>query len=441
MSETDFGKTEKSVYFSLCLDDSTNQTDVSQLLIFVRAIQSDFSTHEELLNLVSLHGTKKGSNIFEAVRNCVDIYGGFDKCSSIVTDGATEMTGEQKRFSGLLRKSGVKCPIFHCIIHQEALCEKSAQQSNCMKVVVKITNLIRWSNRSLSHRKFRSFLEETDASYRDLLLHSQIRWLSAGKCLERFFALRREIPLFLKDEISSDTTDLEQQMLNPTFLCELAFLTDITEHMNDLNMELQGKQQNVSNLFGHVNGFCNKLKLFKTAIERNDLTHFPCCEELAEELSNYEGSDFSTFVSNIKGTMEEFKTRFTDFRIMKNDVTLFHNLFTVVNEEQPAQLQLEICDSQAEPILSSMKERGMDLFKILPKENYPQLRYFGLRMSSMFGSTYLCESTFSNMKFIKSHYCCSLTDESLHFLRLGTTNITVDIPVLVKESDNPQSSH
>jgi hypothetical protein len=101
----------------LCFDDSTDQTDVSQLLIFVRAIQSDFSTDEELLNLVSLHGTTKGSDIFEAVSNCVDKYGGFDKCSSIVTDGAKTMVGEQKGFSGLLRKSGVKFPIFHYIIH------------------------------------------------------------------------------------------------------------------------------------------------------------------------------------------------------------------------------------------------------------------------------------------------------------------------------------
>jgi hypothetical protein len=116
--------------------------------------------------------------------------------------------------------------------------------------------------------------------------------------------LRREILLFLKEEISSDTTDLEQEMLNPIFLCELAFLMDITKHMNDLNMKLLGKQQNVSNLFGHVNGFRNKLKLFKTSIEWNDLTHFPCCKELAEEPSNYEGSDFSTFVSNNEGMME-----------------------------------------------------------------------------------------------------------------------------------------
>jgi hypothetical protein len=173
--------------------------------------------------------------------------------------------------------------------------------------------------------------------------------LSAGKCLERFFALGREIPLFLKDEISSDTIHLEQEMLNPTFLCELAFLTDITKHMNNLNMKLKGKQQNVSNLFGHTNGFCNKLKLFKTAIDRNDLTHFPCCKELAEELSNYEGSDFSTIVSNIEEKMEEFQTRFTDFEIMKNDIALFHNPFIVMSEEQPAQLQLELCDLQGDP--------------------------------------------------------------------------------------------
>jgi hypothetical protein len=54
----------------------------------------------------------------------------------------------------------------------------------------------------------------------------------------RLFALIREINLFLKDEISSDTTDLEQEMLNPAFLCVLAFLTDITKHMNDLNIKL-----------------------------------------------------------------------------------------------------------------------------------------------------------------------------------------------------------
>jgi hypothetical protein len=71
-----------------------------------------------LLNLVLLHGTTKGSDICEAVRNCVEKYGGFYNCSSIVTDEAKAMVGEQKEFSGRLRKSGVKFPIFHYIIRR-----------------------------------------------------------------------------------------------------------------------------------------------------------------------------------------------------------------------------------------------------------------------------------------------------------------------------------
>ena len=50
---------EKCCYFSLYWDETMNQTDVTQLLIFVRTVQSEFST-EELLNLCSLKGTTKG---------------------------------------------------------------------------------------------------------------------------------------------------------------------------------------------------------------------------------------------------------------------------------------------------------------------------------------------------------------------------------------------
>ena len=37
---------EKCCYFSLCFDKTTDQTDVTQLLIFIRTVQSDFSTQE-----------------------------------------------------------------------------------------------------------------------------------------------------------------------------------------------------------------------------------------------------------------------------------------------------------------------------------------------------------------------------------------------------------
>ena len=105
-------------YFSLALDESTDVTDVSQLLIFTRTIDSSFEVHEELLKLVSLHNTTKGTDIFDAVNTVVVDHGGFSKLSAVVTDGAPSMQGRRTGFVGLLRENGVNCPALHCIIHQ-----------------------------------------------------------------------------------------------------------------------------------------------------------------------------------------------------------------------------------------------------------------------------------------------------------------------------------
>jgi hypothetical protein len=205
---------DKCCNFSSCMDESTDQTDTSQLLIFIRATQSDFSTKEELLELC-FHGNTKGTDIYESVKKAVQKFGSFDKCSCIVTNGAKAVTGKQNGLAGLLRQNGVNCPLLHCIIHQEALCGKSIKQSYVMKTVVKITNLIRDGNKALSHRKFREFLQQIESSYGDLLLHSEVRWLSAGKCLERFFALISEIPIFLSENVKANTADLENQLHDP----------------------------------------------------------------------------------------------------------------------------------------------------------------------------------------------------------------------------------
>ena len=42
------------------------------------------------------------------------------------------MTGQGIGLAGILKNHGVNCPMFHCIIHQEALCAKSLQMSDVM---------------------------------------------------------------------------------------------------------------------------------------------------------------------------------------------------------------------------------------------------------------------------------------------------------------------
>lgn len=69
---------------------------------------------------------------------------------------------------------------YHCIIHQQALCAKTLNMKEIMDVSMKTPVLFgqRWL--------FRAYLEEADCNYTDLLLHTDVRWLSRGKFLQRF---------------------------------------------------------------------------------------------------------------------------------------------------------------------------------------------------------------------------------------------------------------
>ena len=157
--------------------------------------------------------------------------------------------------------------------------------------------------------KFISFLEEVKAEFSDIPQHSSVRWLSAGKTLQHFFALRKDILSFLQNEQLSNTELYQTQLQDRDFICSLAFLTDITAHLNVLNLSLQGKQQNISQLVGHIEAFRKKLLLFSANLRKNDLAHFPSCLELmADDME----SDFSCFVRKIESLSVEFENRFIE---------------------------------------------------------------------------------------------------------------------------------
>jgi hypothetical protein len=126
------------------------------------------------------------------------------------------------------------------------------------------------------------------------------------------------------------------------------------------------------------------------------------------------------FSSNTENIMQEFNSRFADFEDMRDSVVLFNTPLGVnIEEDQPTQFQLELCDLQAYPFLQTRVEKGLGFFKHLSFERFPTLCDFGLKITSMFGSTYLCESAFSDMTLIKSRYRSSLADGSLqHLVRL-----------------------
>lgn len=114
--------------------------------------------------------------------------------------------------------------------------------------------------------------------------------------------------------------------------------------------------------------------------------------------------------------------------MLRNDL-----IFIVKIEEQNIELQQELCDLQFDLSLKARSEKGIELFKILDVTTYPRLRNFGLRFFSMFGSTYLCECSFSKMKYIKTDRRSCLRDASLSSLmRISMSNMQVDISSVIE---------
>ena len=74
--------------FSLALDESTDEEDTAQLLIFIRGINRNFVITEELLGRESMKDTTTGKDLFEHAVHCFEKKNlSWNKIASITTDG------------------------------------------------------------------------------------------------------------------------------------------------------------------------------------------------------------------------------------------------------------------------------------------------------------------------------------------------------------------
>ena len=79
---------------------------------------------------------------------------------------------------------------------------------------------------------------------------------------------------------------------------------------------------------------------------------------------------------------------------------------------------MEIIDLQANDQIKDKYKEGnlVDFYKYLNAKEFPNLKQFACKFISMFGTTYMCEQTFSRMKYLKSNNRAYLSDDHLQSL-------------------------
>ena len=221
----------------------------------------------------------------------------------------------------------------------------------------------------------------------------------------------------------------------------------MTRHLNVVNTNLQGQNAVVSQLYSAIKAFGNKLQLFQRQLSQMQpyTTHFPSLQEIMTSFPERSFNEqMQRYVADITSLADEFQRRFQDFATIEKDIMLFSSPFSVDPDNAPGNLQLELIELQSDNEIRSRQQQLSlnDFYRQLDKERFKEIRTFAKKMLSLFGSTYLCEQTFSVMNFNKNRVRTRISDSHLRdIIRIKTSGIEPDLNYLLHSRSQFHPSH
>ncbi|CAM4581205.1 unnamed protein product [Lepidochelys kempii] len=213
---------------------------------------------------------------------------------------------------------------------------------------------------------------------------------------------------------------------------KIFFFCDITAALDDLNIQRQGKSQLLFRMCAAVKAFKMKLKVFTSQLSEGEMCHFPACAQRIPQHKRAKLED--KYTKHINLLIEEFDRRLTLSKEDDVQLKLVEDPFPVDPEEVPLDLRLEVIELQFLAVYQNRHRESslQDVYKSL--DNEKNLIEVALKTFGVFGSTYICEQTFSIMNMNKNKQRSSLTDDHLEdIVKISTSNMTPEYNKLVAE--------
>ncbi|CAG9836022.1 unnamed protein product [Diabrotica balteata] len=205
----------------------------------------------------------------------------------------------------------------------------------------------------------------------------------------------------------------------------VAFLKDILKYLNALNTELQENERLVCDLIQSLSAFRHKLDMFEKDIAQQKLIYFPTILEYNKN-KEYSEEDIVVFVKFLGDLRNEFASRFQYFEQVSKLSSFLKSPFEVNAAAEwtdvaaklfnlsKALLQMEFIELQEDLFLLVYKSVSTEEFwakHMLAK--YENCRQLTINLATMFGSRYMCETSFSKMNFLINKSRSRFTDAHL----------------------------
>lgn len=403
VKETLLLKIKKSNYFAIQIDETTDVTNMAQLICYVR-YEDGNTVGEDMLFCLNLPSHTTSDEIFGQLDRFIrENELNWEKCVGICTDGANAMAGVHKGVVTQVQQVSPKAKFIHCSLHREALVTKRcpAELKTVLNEAVKTVNFIK--SRALNSRLFHNLCDEMDSIHKQLLLHTEVRWLSRGRVISRVFELRHEILIFLSD------TDFQyrDRFSDELWLSRLAYLADIFSMLNDVNRKLQGSYNTPFQVMDKINSVKLKLSFAEGEAKKNKVSLFPSLESFVEEnellLNQAILNDISDHCSALHASFTKyFQEDLSSYSWIKNP---FADIEKIVQDSFPLKLKQELfelnCDSDLKEVFN--KTTLID-FWIQRRSEYGEIADKAVEFLLPFRTSYLCEAGFSHLLYIKNKY-------------------------------------
>lgn len=422
-------KVRQARFFSIQLDESTDISNLSQLLVFVRyPVQS--GVEEEFLFCKPVEMTTKAQDVMNLVNEFFEEENiNWGSLVGVCTDGAPAMLGVRSGFVTLVKQKNPTVESTHCIIHREALAARTLPENlkGHLATVIKAVNFVKGS--ALNTRLFRRLCEDMDSDHDSLLFHTEVRWLSKGNMLQRVLELFDEIVSFLRDQKKSVLLEAFQE---ESFKFRLSYLCDIFSALNELNRKLQGKETNVLIQADKVQAFVSKLELWKQRAESGNLFSFSALTECTDVMGAVPDVVSQDISEHLEGLTTQFKRYFPGINNDTIESKLIRDPFQREVSDVPDSMQEEFLELKNDSVSKDLfNTKNLEEFWVSVQGSYPLLAENALRVLIQFSSTYLCEAGFSALVHVKTKFRNKLEVES--DLRCALSITKPDIDGLVKK--------